>query len=151
MSKDDKDADFEVGYGKPPEITRFKKGQSGNPKGRPKASKTVGTMLEEVFFKKIPITENGSKREVTMLEAILRQLAHGAVKGEMRSVDRVLKLLPLLQEHRAAALAGGDSEAEVDPAADLAVLEALAEMFGSDPDQLFASVQGGIDDECLEA
>ena len=39
MSKDDKDADYEVGYGKPPETTRFKKGQSGNPKGRPAGAK----------------------------------------------------------------------------------------------------------------
>ncbi|WP_233493474.1 DUF5681 domain-containing protein, partial [Ruegeria atlantica] len=67
MSDDTKE--FEVGYGKPPKATRFKKGQSGNPKGRPKASKNVGSMLEEVFFRKIPITENGSRREVTMLEA----------------------------------------------------------------------------------
>ncbi|WP_170758955.1 DUF5681 domain-containing protein [Ruegeria lacuscaerulensis] len=98
MSDDTKE--YAVGYGKPPKATQFKKGRSGNPKGRPKASKNVGSMLEEVFFRKIPITENGSRREVTMLEAILRQLVNGAVKGEMRSIDRVLKLLPTVQEAR---------------------------------------------------
>ena len=85
-----------------------------------------------------------------MLEAILRQLVNGAAKGEMRHIDRVLKLLPLLQEARAAALAGDDNAADIDPATHLAVLETLADMFGSDPEDLFASVQGGIDDDCPE-
>ncbi len=143
----DDDTDYEVGYGRPPKSGQFKKGRSGNPKGRPKASKNVGTMLEEVFFRKIPITENGSKREVTMLEAILRQLANGAVKGELRSMDRVLKLIPLLQEHRSAAQADADGADDIHSAADDVVLEALADIFGSDTEQLFASLQGGQTDE----
>lgn len=146
----DETKEYEVGHGKPPKATQFKKGQSGNPKGRPKSSKNVGSMLEEVFFRKIPITENGSRLEVTMLEAILRQLVNGAVKGEMRSIDRVLKLLPAVQEARAAELAGGEGATENDTGSDLAALEVLAGMFGSNPDQLFASIQGGIDDECPE-
>lgn len=142
--------EYEVGYGKPPKATQFKKGRSGNPKGRPKASKNVGLILEEAFFRKITISENGTRREVTMLEAILRQLVNGAVKGEMRSIDRVLKLLPVVQEARAAELAGREGAAQSDTGSDLAALEVLADMFGSDADQLFASIQGGIDDECPE-
>ena len=46
MSDDATDRDYDVGYGKPPKATRFRKGQTGNPKGRPKTSKNVGTMLE---------------------------------------------------------------------------------------------------------
>ena len=141
---DDDDRDYEVGYGRPPKATQFKKGQSGNPRGRPRAQKSVGSMLEEVFFRKIPITENGKRREVTMVEAILRQLANGAVKGDMRHIDRVLKLLPYVQEAREAALAANGHGSHADPEADIAVLEALAEMFGSDPDALFASLQQGL-------
>jgi hypothetical protein len=150
MTTRDKDRDYEVGYRRPPKATRFKQGQSGNPKGRPKARKSVGTLLEENFYRKIPITENGKRREITMLEAILRQLVNGAVKGDMRSIDRVLKLLPHLQEAREDALSGADPASLTDPHADRAVLEALAEMFGSDPEQLFATIQGGIDDDCPE-
>ena len=142
--------DYEVGYGKPPESTRFKKGRSGNPKGRPKISKNVGKVLEETFYRKIAISENGQRREVTMLEAIFRQVANGAAKGEVRHVDRVLKLLPLLQEAMQAEQIGAKDAAQVDSQADRAVLEALADMFGSDPEDLFATVQKGIDDECPE-
>ena len=144
------ESDYEVGYGKPPEATQFKKGRSGNPKGRPKTSKNVGTMLEEVFFRKITITENGVRREVAMLEAILRQVANSAAKGETRNVDRVVKLLPTLQDARAAADANTETGAPVDPQADMAVLAALADMFGSDPEHLFASIQGGVENECSE-
>ncbi len=144
------DPEYEVGYGKPPQSTQFKKGKSGNPKGRPKASKNVGTMLEEIFYRKIPITENGNRREVPMLEAILRQLANSAAKGEIRSVDRVLKLLPTLQDSLDAAEFCSEGAAQVDQQSDRAVVEALVDMFGSDPEQLFATVQGGIDDECPE-
>ena len=143
---DDEDRDYEVGYGRPPRSGQFKKGQSGNPNGRQKSAKSFGSMLEEVFFRKIPITENGKRREVTMVEAILRQLVNGAVKGEMRHIDRVLKLLPYVQEAREAALAAESRGAQAAPGADIAVLEALADIFGTDPNELFATVQGGIDD-----
>lgn len=136
--------DYEVGYGRPPKATQFKKGRSGNPRGRPRASKNVGTMLEEVFFQKIPITEKGVRGEVTALEAILRQMVNGALKGEVRQLDRVLRLLPVLQDARAAAEAANGGGDERDPAADMAVMEALAEMVSSDPVQLFASLQGGL-------
>ena len=86
--RDDDDRDYEVGYGRPPKASQFKPGQSGNPRGRPRAVKNVGTMLEEVFFRKIPITENGKRREVTMVEAILRQLVNGVNRRARRTPYR---------------------------------------------------------------
>ena len=41
--------DYDVGYGKPPRHTRFKKGQSGNPRGRPSGSKNLATVLSEAL------------------------------------------------------------------------------------------------------
>jgi len=147
----DQENDYEIGYGKPPKSGQFKKGQSGNAKGRPKASKSVGILVQDVFLQKISIKENGKQKHVTMLEALLRQLITGALKGEMRSIDRVFKLLPILQEtleqEKMDALAGSSNG---DVAGDLVTLQVLADMFGSDPDELFATIQGGIDDECPE-
>lgn len=144
---DDKDGDNEVGYCRPPRRTQFKKGQSGNPRGRPRAAKSVGDIIEEVYFREITITENGKRRKVPLMKVILQQLGNGAAKGDLRHMDRVLKLLPFLQAAREAALAPDGRGSHADPEADIAVLEALADMFGSDPQQLFASVQGGIKDD----
>jgi hypothetical protein len=149
-TRDYDNGDYEVGYGRPPKATQFRKGQSGNPRGRPRAKKSVGSMLEEVFFRKIPITENGKRREVTMVEAILRQLANGAVKGDMRHIDRVLKLLPYVQDAGEAALAAIESSPNAGREVDMAVLGALADMFGTDAEQLFASVQGGVEGDGFE-
>lgn len=147
----DESPDYEVGYGRPPRNTRFRPGQSGNRRGRPKAAKNVGAVLEEVFFQKIPITVNGKRRKVTMVEAILRQLANGAAKGEMRHIDRVVKLLPMAQAARDASVASEGEAAKRDPNTDRAVLETLADMFGSDPEALFATAQGDKDDEHPES
>ncbi|MEH6835443.1 DUF5681 domain-containing protein [Falsihalocynthiibacter arcticus] len=146
----DPENDYDVGFGKPPKRTQFKKGQSGNAKGRPKGSRNVESMVKEAFFRKITITESGKKKRVTMLEALLRQLVNGAIKGEMRNVDRVFKLLPILQETLEQEKARDQGDTDIDPVADLAILETLADMLGSDPEDLFATVQGGIDDECPE-
>ncbi|SFL56804.1 DUF5681 domain-containing protein [Shimia aestuarii] len=147
MSEDENT--YDVGYRKPPRHTQFKPGQSGNRKGRPKGAKGVGAMAKDTFLRKIQITENGKKKKVTILEALFRQLANGALKGEPRQLDRVLKLLPLVQETMEQEKMAGTGGSGDGPA-DLAVLEVLADMFGSDPEDLFATIQGGIDAECPE-
>jgi Family of unknown function (DUF5681) len=66
--------DYEVGYGKPPRHTRFKKGQSGNPKGRPKGSQNLTTLLSEALNERVIVNENGGRRRITMRRAIIKQL-----------------------------------------------------------------------------
>ncbi|MCI5049510.1 MAG: DUF5681 domain-containing protein [Rickettsiales bacterium] len=85
--------DYEVGYKKPPKSTRFKPGQSGNPSGRPKGHKNASTMLREALNEMVLINENGSKREICKLEAMFKQLVNGAVKGDHRSIQRLLPLI----------------------------------------------------------
>ena len=70
----EKQSDYEVGYGKPPQHTRFKSGQSGNPRGRPSGSKNLKTLLSEALNEPVTITENGRRRKITKREAIVRQV-----------------------------------------------------------------------------
>src|SRR5216683_1814367 len=86
------DPDDEVGYKKPPKHTRFRKGQSGNPRGRSRGAKNLMTQLTEALNKKITVNENGRRRQVTKLEAALTQLANRAAQGDLKAMQIFLGL-----------------------------------------------------------
>ncbi|MCW3780367.1 DUF5681 domain-containing protein [Defluviimonas salinarum] len=71
----------DTGYGKPPRATRFAKGQSGNPRGRPRGRKT-GIPYDAVLGQTVTIRENGRDRRVTAAEAFLLQLAKKGLEGD---------------------------------------------------------------------
>ncbi|MGD0509109.1 MAG: DUF5681 domain-containing protein [Terriglobales bacterium] len=81
-----------VGYCSPPEATRFKKGVSGNPRGRPKGSLNVTTVLTRTLREKVAINENGRRRTVTKLEAALKQLVNQAAAGDLRALRHLTAL-----------------------------------------------------------
>ena len=81
-----------VGPGKPPRHTRFKPGQSGNPKGRPKASKNFATILQQQLMKKITITVDGKPRRMTVQEVIARRLATDSMKGTTKAMELLIRL-----------------------------------------------------------
>lgn len=76
----------EVGYKKPPEATRFKPGESGNPKGRPKGAKNFATAIEEELKARITINENGKRRKISKREAIAKQLVNKAASGDSKAI-----------------------------------------------------------------
>jgi hypothetical protein len=86
--------DYEVGYGKPPCQTRFRKGQSGNPKGRTAGDKNLSTLLSEALNEHVIITENGGRRKISKRQAVIKQIVNQAVKGDWR----VAKLLFDIQQ-----------------------------------------------------
>ena len=81
-----------VGYGTPPEATRFKKGSSGNPKGRPRGSLNVGTLFIKTLREKVVVNENGQRKTVTKLEAALKQMVNKAASGDIRALRELLEL-----------------------------------------------------------
>lgn len=83
---------YEVGYGKPPRHTRFKKGQSGNRKGRPKGSKNVVTLLQEVLNQKIDVSEGGHRRRITKREAMMQVTINKALKGDAKAINTIITL-----------------------------------------------------------
>ena len=85
--------DYEIGYGKPPRHTRFRKGQSGNPRGRPKGSRNFASELDEILNAPVPVTENGRKTQVSTRKAVLLRLREKALKGDPRAIKEVLGLI----------------------------------------------------------
>jgi len=84
--------DYEVGYGKPPRHTRFKKGQSGNPRGRPSASKNLKTLLREALKEPFIVSEDGRHRKITKRQASVTQLVDRSATGDWRAVKIVLDI-----------------------------------------------------------
>lgn len=81
---------YEVGYKKPPKKTQFKKGKSGNPKGRPKGSNNMVTLIIEALDKNIIVQQNGKPYTMTQREAMVARLMHNALTGDMRSLMTIL-------------------------------------------------------------
>ena len=84
---------YEVGYKKPPKRTRFKKGQSGNPKGRRKASRNMSTIMLEVMARPVVIKQNGQRRRVAFREAFVHRLAGRALEGNTRDMIALMKAM----------------------------------------------------------
>jgi hypothetical protein len=89
---------YEVGYARPPQYTRFRKGQSGNPKGRPKGLQSFARLARQAFNEKIAIKENGERRTITKLQAALKQLANKAASGDAAAIREVLRLQAVIAE-----------------------------------------------------
>jgi hypothetical protein len=84
--------EYEIGYGRPPKHTRWKKGQCGNPNRiRKRTPKPVVQMIDEFFAGEIGIVENGISRRVSNFEAVVLQLWTKAMAGSKRAMNVLLK------------------------------------------------------------
>lgn len=77
---------YQIGYGKPPRQSRFVKGQSGNPQGRPRGSKNLATLISEALNERVTVVENGRRRKITKREAIVAQLVNRSAAADLRAI-----------------------------------------------------------------
>src|SRR5262249_11081172 len=94
--------DYEVGYGKPPKNTQFKKGQSGNLRGRRKGSKNLLTLIQEELDRPIAVREDGRSRKVRACDPLAKRLVHKGLSGHDRSIELLFKLLGIRADSGAA-------------------------------------------------
>ena len=85
--------DYEVGYGRPPQATRFKTGQSGNPKGRPRGSHNLHTLLSDAMHTRVPVTIEGRRVYLTKAQVAVRQQVDNAAKGDLRALAFMVKAM----------------------------------------------------------
>jgi Family of unknown function (DUF5681) len=82
--------DYTIGYRKPPEHSRFVKGKSGNPKGRPKERKNLKTDFGEVLREMIIIRVGDRTMKVTKQRALALSLVARGIKGDSRAINIAL-------------------------------------------------------------
>src|SRR5215469_12537495 len=87
------DAAYAVGYGRPPTNTRYKPGQSGNPRGRRKGRRNVRTVVEETLNQRITIREGDRTRSLTKLELTMLTMVTAAAKGNSKAQALLIALL----------------------------------------------------------
>ena len=84
---------YQVGYGKPPLIRRFKLGHSGNRRGRPRGSKNRKTIVREIANEMHAVTEDGLQGRRSTLELMLLALRNRAAEGDVRAFRAFRKYL----------------------------------------------------------
>jgi hypothetical protein len=93
---------YEVGFGRPPEASRFKPGKSGNPKGRPKGKRNkldgprherLKSIILQEAYRTIKVNDGPTQITVPMAQAVIRSLAVTAAKGNTRAQKLFSELL----------------------------------------------------------
>ncbi len=120
---------YQVGYGRPPAGSQFKKGTSGNPRGRPKHSKNMKTVIRDTMTSKVTVRQGEETRRVSVLEGIVLRQVEAALKGDGKAAITALKMatqVGLLEE------TVGAEVVELTSQENLMVNEALARLQGQD-------------------
>jgi Family of unknown function (DUF5681) len=125
QARPDPNSNYQVGYARPPAESRFKKGTSGNPRGRPKHSKNMKTIIREALTSPVTVREGERTRRVSKIEGIVLRQVEAALKGDEKAAITALKMaaqVGLLEE------TVGAEVLELSPQENLMVNEVLAQV-----------------------
>jgi hypothetical protein len=142
MTAESSEDDFKIGYKRPPRHSRFQPGKSGNPRGRQKSVRNLGSDVKRTLETPVRLNERGKAKRVSTQEAVLLRLREKALKGDGRSLDRLLQLARTFNNSAAIEPLGGKAET----AEDQALLDAYAAEVRSRPASSSGMRQGAADD-----
>ena len=83
--------DYKVGYGRPPKHGQIKPGEVRNKRGKARGTRSLKNDVREILNMPVPLNDPGRKRKVTTRKAALLKLREKALKGDSRSLDRLLE------------------------------------------------------------
>ncbi|SRR6266851_2640250 len=96
-------SDYHVGYGKPPKHSRFKRGRSGNPRGRRRGGRNFKTDIKAALEAPVKVTRNGKPHKLSTQKAMLLRLREKALGGDVRALDRLILLAQTYNDDEPAA------------------------------------------------
>jgi hypothetical protein len=83
---------YKVGKGKPPKRTQFRKGRSGNPKGRPKGSVNLASEISKELKQRVTVKEGGINKTIPKQTAVAKALVNKSMQGDMRAGSLVMAI-----------------------------------------------------------
>ncbi|MCD9298026.1 DUF5681 domain-containing protein [Bradyrhizobium diazoefficiens] len=93
-----KSGNYEVGYGKPPRDRRFKPGQSGNPRGRPKRTLSLLELFASELKRTRTIVEDGQRLRVQTDRILIKRIIDLALKGDLRALKIAMALIEQVRD-----------------------------------------------------
>jgi hypothetical protein len=87
------DTTFKVGYRKPPQHTRFKKGRSGNPRGRKKGRRNLRDVVLTALDERVWVREGDTRRKISKTEALVRTTVNRAIAGDQKAASLLMALM----------------------------------------------------------
>jgi Family of unknown function (DUF5681) len=91
--REDEQASYAVGFGKPPLQSRFAPGRSGNPRGRPKGQLNLETILKNELSRLITIREGDRSRRLKKGAAWVVRTVNGALNNDPKANATLVALL----------------------------------------------------------
>jgi hypothetical protein len=101
MSERKDPGDYEVGYGKPPRTSQFKKGESGNPSARPKKPTDSDSEWRRELASKMTVIEKGKRSTIRKSAAYKRQTTNKAIQGNAQAIRALMEAERGMQERAA--------------------------------------------------
>ena len=86
------DSESEVGYKKPPKDSQFKKGKSGNPRGRPRKDPGIAAVFRKISKQVVRTNGQNGPQSMTKLEASVTQLVNKAASGDLKAMKVLMQL-----------------------------------------------------------
>ncbi len=91
-SSDEADSTYNVGYGKPPKANQFRKGRTGNPRGKRGGEENFSSAFKRIVSKRVKINDGEKVRTITLAEAVILKNIHAALQKNPLAMSNIFGL-----------------------------------------------------------
>jgi uncharacterized 2Fe-2S/4Fe-4S cluster protein (DUF4445 family) len=86
------DSAYEIGYGKPPKANQFRKGRTGNPRGKRQGEENTISAFKRIVSKRVKINDGEKVRTITLAEAVILKNYHAALQKNPLAMSNIFRL-----------------------------------------------------------